>query len=76
MRIIACGGDGTVGWVMATIDKIKFAQKPSIAIIPLGTGNDLARVLGWDSASYESVKLLLSKVTFAKQVQLDRFNFF
>lgn len=46
--LVICGGDGTVMWVVTEMSNfnIDHAQVP-IAIIPLGTGNDFARVLGW-----------------------------
>ena len=30
-----------------TLDKVTFTHEPSVGVIPLGTGNDLARCLAW-----------------------------
>lgn len=43
--LIAVGGDGTVSAVLAKVLSGNFADKVKIGLIPLGTGNDLARVL-------------------------------
>jgi len=49
LRLIACGGDGTVGWILSVMDSMSFpnGKIPAIGIIPLGTGNDLSRSLNW-----------------------------
>lgn len=50
IRIMAAGGDGTVGWILGSIVELHLENHKRITpvgIIPLGTGNDLARSFGW-----------------------------
>jgi diacylglycerol kinase (ATP) len=44
---VACGGDGTVSALAGALKNA--AVDASIGVIPLGTGNDLARSCGWGS---------------------------
>ncbi|KAM9377213.1 diacylglycerol kinase theta [Pholidichthys leucotaenia] len=77
-RVLVCGGDGTVGWVLGVLESIKHklvCREPPIGIVPLGTGNDLARVLRWGSGySGEDPHYILVSVDEANEVLMDRWT--
>uniref|UniRef100_A0A8C4TE04 diacylglycerol kinase (ATP) n=1 Tax=Erpetoichthys calabaricus TaxID=27687 RepID=A0A8C4TE04_ERPCA len=56
-RILVCGGDGSVGWVLSEIDKLNLHKQCQLGVLPLGTGNDLARVLGWGASCDDDTQL-------------------
>ncbi|XP_065652348.1 diacylglycerol kinase theta isoform X2 [Hydra vulgaris] len=78
-RILICGGDGTFGWVLSCIDEISSntlkCKQPASALLPLGTGNDLARVLNW-GAGYtgEPPLSILQLVENAEPILFDRWS--
>jgi diacylglycerol kinase (ATP) len=89
VRVLACGGDGTMGWVESATDHVwddlldqqplhetPYALHLPLAIMPLGTGNDLSRTLGWGSEykPYMKSMKMLQQVVHADIVQLDRWR--
>lgn len=76
-RVIVAGGDGTVGWVFNAIHKIKLERDPLVGVLPLGTGNDLSRVLGFGeghSRYVDVVHYLKEELNKAKPTKLDRWR--
>ncbi|XP_075797397.1 diacylglycerol kinase kappa isoform X1 [Pelodiscus sinensis] len=75
-RILVCGGDGSVGWVLSEIDALGLHKQCQLGVLPLGTGNDLARVLGWGSLCDDDTQLLqvLEKLERASTKMLDRWS--
>uniref|UniRef100_A0A3Q3MTR5 Diacylglycerol kinase n=1 Tax=Labrus bergylta TaxID=56723 RepID=A0A3Q3MTR5_9LABR len=77
-RVLVCGGDGTVGWVLGVLEAVRHklvCREPPIGIVPLGTGNDLARVLRWGTGySGEDPHHILVSVDEADVVLMDRWT--
>ncbi len=74
-KILVCGGDGSAGWVLESLSKFEFKKfEPSVGLLPLGTGNDLSRILNWGNGYTGEVDIeeILSEVDMASEVNLDR----
>jgi diacylglycerol kinase (ATP) len=77
MPFLACGGDGTVGWILSTMDEMELSkhERPAISIIPLGTGNDLSRSLNWGGKYRDKpLRKMLIDVAKADVVNMDRWS--
>ncbi|PPD81636.1 hypothetical protein GOBAR_DD21439 [Gossypium barbadense] len=81
IRVVVAGGDGTVGWVLGCLgvlhEKDQFPVPP-VAIIPLGTGNDLARSFGWGGSfpfsRRSAIKRALQRATNGRICHLDSWH--
>jgi len=89
VRILACGGDGTVGWIASSTDKVwkkvfRYEQRENpkrslflpIAIMPLGTGNDLSRQFQWGGTFREHMRgtSMIQDVEEGRPTFLDRWR--
>ena len=75
IRLLACGGDGTVGWLLSVLDKLDMDHCPPVGVLPLGTGNDLSRSIGW-GAGYtdEPISKIILALQSADVIDLDRWR--
>ncbi len=90
VRVLACGGDGTMGWILSSIDKVwervlgkgvqlentEYRGYLPLAMMPLGTGNDLSRQFKWGGTYSPSMaqREMIDKVVKAAPVPLDRWR--
>ncbi|KAL7531619.1 hypothetical protein ACHAXR_006734 [Thalassiosira sp. AJA248-18] len=95
VRVLACGGDGTCGWIFSSLDKVwatvlvqnstiskprvnlsQYADHLPLAIMPLGTGNDLSRQFGWGGTfqSHMKKKSMIDTIQKSKITGLDRWR--
>eukprot|EP00258_Populus_trichocarpa_P044215 XP_024460234.1 diacylglycerol kinase 7 isoform X3 [Populus trichocarpa] len=81
LRIMVAGGDGTVGWVLGSLTELHTQDRkpvPPVAVIPLGTGNDLSRSFGWGGsfpfAWKSAVKKSLLKAITGPVCHLDSWH--
>jgi len=75
VRFLACGGDGTVGWVLSVLDQADMPSNPPVGVLPLGTGNDLSRSLGWGGGyTDEPISKILISLQHADIINVDRWK--
>mmetsp|Transcript_6190 Transcript_6190/g.14022 ORF Transcript_6190/g.14022 Transcript_6190/m.14022 type:complete len:574 (+) Transcript_6190:123-1844(+) len=93
VRVLACGGDGTCGWIFSSLDKVwstvlgqtstkccihlsKYKDHLPLAIMPLGTGNDLSRQFRWGKHFHSHMEKtsMVSAVQRSKIRSLDRWR--
>eukprot|EP00053_Salpingoeca_punica_P019889 m.204013 g.204013 ORF g.204013 m.204013 type:complete len:1066 (+) comp17742_c0_seq4:224-3421(+) len=78
-RVLVAGGDGTVGWVMSVFEEFRpymLCKNPPISVLPVGTGNDLSRVLGWGPGySGQAIESILERLANESDtVVVDRWS--
>ena len=80
IKILACGGDGTISSVVNFLKDCNVeawkVKNPSVAILPLGTGNDLSRSLGWGPSfsDTDTLNILQNVNSDSKNILLDRWK--
>ncbi|XP_068631981.1 diacylglycerol kinase epsilon isoform X2 [Battus philenor] len=74
-RLLVAGGDGTVAWVLNALQAASHVRA-SVGILPMGTGNDLSRVLGWGPgcSSLLDAHSIIKSIHIAEEQPLDRWK--
>lgn len=72
VRCIVAGGDGTFSWVATAVEK-KNLTHVNLIVIPLGSGNDMSRALGWGKKfpGVSRIVQYLDSIHTAKPHRLD-----
>jgi diacylglycerol kinase (ATP) len=60
-RLVAVGGDGTIQEVLNGV--LEAGARPSLGIVPVGSGNDLARSLGLPTDAAEAWTVAIGRIT-------------
>ncbi|XP_063901777.1 diacylglycerol kinase 1-like isoform X1 [Zophobas morio] len=79
--VLVMGGDGTVSWVLQEMDKLCYPTQnvPAVIVVPLGTGNDLARTFNYGGScnEFSHLKKILQGICYdhpASVAYLDRWK--
>lgn len=74
--LVACGGDGTASACLSAVWTAEDRPQAPVGVIPLGTGNDLARACGWGHACPDAAGLdhLLHRLRSAATAPIDRWR--
>ncbi len=73
-RVIAAGGDGSANVVFQGVYEADALDRVTVAILPLGTGNDLARTLGMPLDPLDAIDVVFSPTTTAVDVLLAHWD--
>ena len=75
VRLLAVGGDGTCAWVLSLFEHWAQRLQLPLAVLPMGTGNDLSRALGWGPGRVRRDPIaLLRAIARAEPVLFDRWR--
>jgi diacylglycerol kinase (ATP) len=80
LHFFILGGDGTIGSILTHTSEQSFKNelkaKMSVAVLPLGTGNDLSRTLGWGPTftSPDVSSIIKSVGSIADEILLDQWD--
>ncbi|CAD6188834.1 unnamed protein product [Caenorhabditis auriculariae] len=74
VRVLVAGGDGTICSALDQIDSL--SRRIPAAVLPLGTGNDLSRVLKWGKKCGGDVNVvkLMEGIQDSEVVNIDRWT--